>query len=113
MSALTQAGWKPFFAVCLMLLCSATTQAGNQPCSGNKGGIAGCDGELFLCNDGSISGSKKNCALMFGQRSSTPRAESLLRDAQGCSCGSGSFCTGPRGGVYCLTPSGNKSYKRR
>ncbi|ROL84763.1 hypothetical protein [Pseudomonas protegens] len=113
MSALTRVGWKPFVAVCLLLLCSAAAQAANQPCSGKKGGIARCDGELFLCNDGSISASKKNCALMFGQRSSTPRAEPLLRDTQGCTCGSGSFCTGPRGGVYCLTPSGNKSYKRR
>ncbi|WP_409285576.1 hypothetical protein [Pseudomonas protegens] len=113
MSALTRVGWKPFVAVCLMLLYSAAAQAANQPCSGKKGGIDRCDGELFLCNDGSISASKKNCALMFGQPASTPRAEPLLRDAQGCTCGSGSFCTGPRGGVYCLTPSGNKSYKRR
>ncbi|MEQ0860689.1 hypothetical protein ACM7TJ_22950, partial [Pseudomonas aeruginosa] len=28
-------------------------------------------------------------------------------------CGSGSFCTGPRGGVYCLTPGGKKSYRRK
>ncbi|EPL8981646.1 hypothetical protein ACTVD7_006704, partial [Pseudomonas aeruginosa] len=26
---------------------------------------------------------------------------------------SGSFCTGPRGGVYCLTPGGKKSYRRK
>ncbi|EOW2786121.1 hypothetical protein ABDH17_31955, partial [Pseudomonas aeruginosa] len=25
----------------------------------------------------------------------------------------GSFCTGPRGGVYCLTPGGKKSYRRK
>ncbi|HHK1764522.1 TPA: hypothetical protein ACQQYR_006485, partial [Pseudomonas aeruginosa] len=24
-----------------------------------------------------------------------------------------SFCTGPRGGVYCLTPGGKKSYRRK
>lgn len=97
----------------LLLLGSSVALAGNQPCSGRKGGIAGCDGELFLCRDGSISASKKNCALMFGEPAPSPRAQPLLRDAEGCSCGSGSFCTGPRGGVYCLTPTGNKSYKRR
>ncbi|MBB1613093.1 hypothetical protein A9978_11595 [Pseudomonas sp. UMC65] len=112
MTGLPRVGWKPMSFLCLMVLCSGAVLAANQPCSGRKGGIARCDGELFLCNDGSISASKKNCALMSGQRSTTPRAEPLLRDAQGCSCGSGSFCTGPRGGVYCLTPSGNKSYKR-
>jgi hypothetical protein len=30
-----------------------------------------------------------------------------------CPCGSGRLCTGPRGGVYCVTPAGNKSYKPR
>lgn len=27
-----------------------------------------------------------------------------------CSCGSGSVCTGPRGGRYCVTSGGNKRY---
>lgn len=35
--------------------------AANYPCSGSKGGVAHCSGELFVCNDGSISGSKKVC----------------------------------------------------
>lgn len=98
---------------CLLLLAVAPAFAGNQPCSGKKGGIAGCDGELFLCNDGSISGSRQNCAARYGNSGPAARPQSLLRNEQGCSCGSGSFCTGPRGGVYCLTPSGNKSYKRK
>ncbi|AZD29161.1 YdcA family protein [Pseudomonas chlororaphis] len=93
----------------LLLLAAAPAFAANQPCSGKKGGIAGCDGELFLCNDGSISASKKNCSAS-GQAA---RPQSLLRGGDGCPCGGGSFCTGPRGGVYCLTPSGNKSYKRK
>lgn len=113
MNARIRVGWTPLTLLCLMLLGSTLVLAANQPCSGRKGGVARCDGELFLCNDGSISASNKNCALMFGQPSSTPRAQPILRDAQGCSCGSGSFCTGPRGGVYCLTPGGSKSYKRR
>lgn len=27
-----------------------------------------------------------------------------------CPCGSGSVCTGPRGGRYCITSGGNKRY---
>lgn len=28
-----------------------------------------------------------------------------------CPCGTGVTCTGPKGGIYCLTPSGRKNYK--
>lgn len=35
---------------------------GRQPCSGKKGGINHCEGKKFVCNDGSISGSKKICS---------------------------------------------------
>lgn len=104
-------GWRPLL---LLLLMSASTcgWAANTPCSGKKGGIDRCDGDLFLCNDGSISGSKKSCAAMFGtQRQARP--QTLLDSPEGCACGTGSFCVGPRGGVYCLTPGGNKSYKRK
>ncbi|WP_273828803.1 hypothetical protein [Pseudomonas sp. SBT1-2] len=97
----------------LLLLAAAPAFAANQPCSGKKGGIAGCDGELFLCNDGSISGSRQNCAARYGDSGQAARPQSLLRSSDGCPCGGGSFCTGPRDGVYCLTPSGNKSYKRK
>lgn len=30
-----------------------------------------------------------------------------------CACGTGNICTGPRGGRYCMTASGNKNYQRR
>jgi len=30
-----------------------------------------------------------------------------------CACGSGRICVGPRGGLFCLTPSGYKRYLRR
>ncbi|WP_025109080.1 hypothetical protein [Pseudomonas sp. H1h] len=104
-------GWMPITGLLLMLLSTATL-AGNTPCSGKKGGIDRCDGDLFLCNDGSISGSKKSCAAMFGIKGQA-RSQQFLQSDDGCTCGTGSFCTGPRGGVYCLTPSGNKSYKRK
>ncbi|EGY5283617.1 hypothetical protein AXE41_RS01695 [Acinetobacter baumannii] len=35
---------------------------GRQPCSGKKGGVSHCDGSKFVCNDGSISASKKICS---------------------------------------------------
>jgi len=99
----------------MLLLISSTLLAANTPCSGRKGGIAGCDGDTFLCNDGSISASKRSCSAQFGQRGGgqAPRPQSLLQSSDGCACGSGSYCTGPRGGVYCLTPGGSKSYKRK
>lgn len=35
---------------------------GRQPCSGSKGGIKHCTSEgKFMCNDGTISASKKIC----------------------------------------------------
>ncbi|VVN10138.1 hypothetical protein PS858_00719 [Pseudomonas fluorescens] len=98
--------------VLLLYVISSSAWAGNTPCSGKKGGIDRCDGDLFVCNDGSISASKKSCSARYGE-SSQARPQTLLQSADGCACGSGSFCTGPRGGVYCLTPSGNKSYKRK
>lgn len=89
--------------------------AANTPCSGSKGGIAGCDGDLFLCNDGSISGSKKSCAAYMGKgsTSSQARPQQMLDGSNECLCGTATFCTGPRGGVYCLTPAGKKSYVRQ
>lgn len=35
---------------------------GRKPCSGKKGGISHCQGKKFVCNDGSISASKKICS---------------------------------------------------
>lgn len=59
------------FSLCLVIavalgLSALEAVAANTPCSGRKGGIVGCDGELFLCNDGSISGSKKSCSAYMG-----------------------------------------------
>ncbi|WP_395501803.1 YdcA family protein [Ectopseudomonas mendocina] len=85
--------------------------AANQPCSGKKGGIARCDGELWVCNDGSISGSKRNCSAAYGGSSAPLRAAGNV--ASECPCGTGVLCTGPRGGQYCVTASGNKSYRKK
>lgn len=38
-----------------------TAQATNTPCSGRKGGVSHCNGQLFICKDGSASQSKKTC----------------------------------------------------
>ncbi|TBU86775.1 hypothetical protein [Phytopseudomonas dryadis] len=86
--------------------------AANQPCSGKKGGIARCDGELFVCNDGSISGSKRNCSAERHGGSAAP-LRAIGNSSSECPCGSSTLCTGSRGGQYCLTANGNKSYKRK
>ena len=39
-----------------------TASAANTPCSGRKGGVSHCEGELFICNDGTTSKSKKVCS---------------------------------------------------
>lgn len=96
----------------VLMLSSTISLAANTPCSGRKGGIAGCDGDVFLCNDGSISASKKSCTAYTGNRLARPAVQPLQGRSQSCSCGSGAYCTGPRGGVFCLTPSGQKSYRR-
>lgn len=108
-------------AVCVM---PTLLHAENLPCSGRKAGIAMCRGDLFVCNDGSISASKKSCSRFMGGAEgrtdgpafnlTSPVDPSLAPASEGsCSCRSGSFCVGPRGGRFCLTDSGTKSYLRR
>ena len=105
---------------CVLLLFGAASvsHAANYPCSGRKGGVAHCAGESFVCNDGSISGSKRSCSAEMGGGAS--RSLGLMsqpkpaRSAGGdCSCRSGNICTGPRGGQFCYSDSGHKSYVRR
>lgn len=103
-------------ALAVVILYAATAYGANTPCSGSKGGIAGCRGETFVCNDGSVSGSRRSCSaytggamgLVGGGSSNMTQAD----DGQ-CSCRSGSYCTGPRGGRFCTTDSGEKSYLRK
>lgn len=102
--------------IILMMAFALTSEAhaANTPCSGKKGGVSHCAGGKFVCNDGSISASKKVCSADNSSRPSyLPPASAPAPGNNACPCGSGNLCTGPRGGRYCLTPSGNKSYKRR
>lgn len=87
----------------------------NTPCSGRKGGIDHCQGETFICRDGSVSASKKSCEAMMGAAGLlSSDAEEMKPSLSGdCSCRSGSYCTGPRGGHYCVTDNGKKSYLRK
>lgn len=43
----------------------------------------------------------------------TPRPAMSRVTGGRCPCGSGSVCTGPRGGRFCITSGGNKRYMRR
>lgn len=105
------------FIVIFAITFSDTEARGNKPCSAKKGGISHCQGAIFVCNDGSVSQSKKNCSREHGGDSAGSTGSSLgfaaVGGQQGCSYRSGNYCTGPRGGKYCLTDSGNKSYLRK
>lgn len=37
----------------------------------------------------------------------------VAANTENCACGSGALCTGPRGGRYCRTESGEKRYNQR
>ena len=100
-------------------LAVSTTAFANSPCSGKKGGIDHCEGSTFICNDGSVSASKKSCSATMGtgtgalgiagaqQEEMSPTASS------DCSCRSATYCTGPKGGHFCTTDTGGKSYLRK
>lgn len=47
----------------ILFTAQADAARGRQPCSGSKGGIAHCTSEgHFVCNDGSLSQSKRFCS---------------------------------------------------
>jgi endonuclease G len=54
----------------MFLLLTSTISYASSPCSGNKGGISHCDGSKFICNDGSLSASIKNCSVYMGEEES-------------------------------------------
>ncbi len=99
----------------ILLSIAVAAEAANTPCSGKKGGIVGCQGDTFICNDGSVSASKRSCSAYMGGAvgllggNSSQMAPTVGAD---CSCRSGAYCTGPRGGRYCKTDGGKKSYLR-
>lgn len=102
--------------IAALLAIPGAASAANTPCSGSKGGISHCEGETFVCRDGSASGSRKFCPAVFGGASASParalRARPGSVDTQGCACSQNTYCTGPRGGRYCLTSTGSKRYLR-
>ena len=93
---------------------SGSADAQNRPCSGKKGGISHCEGDVFVCKDGSASASKRSCpAYLGGSNRVTPAPKESSGSSAGCSCSSKSYCTGPRGGRYCITSTGSKKYVRK
>lgn len=47
----------------ILFTAQANAARGRQPCSGSKGGIAHCTSDgRFVCNDGSLSQSKRFCS---------------------------------------------------
>jgi endonuclease G len=49
----------------ILLLLPLSSWSGSAPCSGKKAGISHCNGSQFVCNDGSISRSTKDCPSFF------------------------------------------------
>jgi hypothetical protein len=49
-------------AIFAILLSASPSLATNAPCSGSKGGVSHCDGRRFVCKDGSISRSRRDCS---------------------------------------------------
>ncbi|WP_424239286.1 hypothetical protein [Achromobacter sp.] len=92
---------------------ATTAHAANYPCSGKKGGVERCVGEQFLCRDGSISASKRVCSSPDSNAQPLVSKPSASGSNGACSCRDGQYCTGPRGGTYCYTDSGKKSYLRK
>lgn len=52
---------KPVHMIIPLLLISLSVHAENTPCSQKKGGISHCQSKKFVCNDGSLSRSKRTC----------------------------------------------------
>lgn len=96
-----------------LLFCSAAASAANYPCSGKKGGVERCVGEQFLCRDGSISASKRVCSSPDSTASSLTSKAPAASATGSCNCRDGEYCTGPRGGTFCYSDSGKKSYLRK
>jgi hypothetical protein len=57
-------------AFAVFLAPAAAEARGNRPCSGKKGGVSHCSGSKFICNDGSMSASKRSCGGSDGDASS-------------------------------------------
>lgn len=53
---------KQLIGLLCALALSIPAFAQNTPCSGKKGGVSHCENGRFICNDGTVSQSKKVCA---------------------------------------------------
>lgn len=62
-----------------LLLFPLSTIAGGKPCSGKKGGISHCEGSQFVCNDGSISKSTKDCSSYITGNSTQKAAPESIK----------------------------------
>jgi hypothetical protein len=102
----------------VLLLIPSLSSAQNTPCSGHKDGINHCQGNTFVCNDGSVSGSKKSCPAYTGGLGTaaglmgSATTEMAPTQRGDCSCDGGKYCISPRGGRFCMTHEGKKSYMR-
>lgn len=69
-------------ALMMLVTMQAEAARGRQPCSGSKGGISHCTAEGgFICNDGSLSQSKRFCSG-YGTRSiQQPIPESRIQQS--------------------------------
>lgn len=62
----------------MLLTAQADAARGRQPCSGSKGGIAHCTSDgRFVCNDGSLSQSKRFCSGYGSSEISNPVKPSI------------------------------------
>jgi len=79
-----------------------------------KAVISHCEGDVFVCKDGSASASKRSCpAYLGGSSRVAPSPKESAGSSAGCSCSNKSYYTGPRGGRYCITSTGSKRYVRK
>ena len=60
--------------ICAAAVLFQPAVASNTPCSGRKGGISHCQGSTFICNDGSVSASKRNCSAQGAVPGRSPQA---------------------------------------
>lgn len=58
-----------------LVLSSSTWANGRQPCDRGAGGISHCRGDKFVCNNGTISQSKKVCVDLSGGSTTTKQTK--------------------------------------
>ncbi len=65
----------------LVMFISLTNSANarNYPCSGSKGGVNYCENGKFVCNDGSISKSKKTCSGYTKQNTANSKSSTTTK----------------------------------